>query len=397
MSNPEVSRFRGLNNVSDPLRLGLEWLVQADNINVTDTGALEPRAGFSKSLGGAFTGAFSTFDYSRMYVVDGGSLKAMADNTTAVTLKTGLSAVPMHFTEINEQVYFNNGQDCGVITPDNEVLPWTWPEPDMPGVAAVTGSLPAGQYQVVCTFALPDGRETGTDDAAQIALTAGQALQISNIPKQPGCSTNVYIAPADSQVFQWAGAPSGTAMVWDASPDNLGVELFNHFLNPLPPGCDVIQAWGGRIYAAQYFPELGQSVVWASQPMGFHLFDLDKDFILVPGHVLMLAPHDGGLIVGTDKAIYSYEAEDRLKQLAPYGVVPGWHWSKDDPNAEDSDKRVIFWTTRGVCAALPFSNLTEKAVSVAPGASAGGAIVRQGGQKRYLVALQQGGSAFNQQ
>ena len=69
-------------------------------------------------------------------------------------------------------------------------------------------------------------------------------------------------------------------------------------------------------------------------------------------------------------------------------MVPGWHWAKDD-------ERTLFWTTRGLCAALPFSNLTERQVSVAPGISAGGAVVRHGGQKRYLVALHRGGSVFN--
>ena len=51
--------------------------------------------------------------------------------------------------------------------------------------------------------------------------------------------------------------------------------------------------------------------------------------------------------------------------------------------------------TRGLCAALPFANLTERQVSVAPGLRAGGAIVRYAGQKRYIVALQSSGVAFN--
>jgi hypothetical protein len=79
-----------------------------------------------------------------------------------------------------------------------------------------------------------------------------------------------------------------------------------------------------------------------------------------------------------------------LATLAPYGALPGQHWSLDE-----DDGMVLFWTTRGVCQALPFSNLTERQVSVAPGLRAGGAIVYSGGQKRYVVAIQQGGSAFN--
>ena len=70
------------------------------------------------------------------------------------------------------------------------------------------------------------------------------------------------------------------------------------------------------------------------------------------------------------------------------GVVPGKHWSQDGG-------RTLFWSKRGLCAALPFTNLTERQVSVPPGLQAGGTLVERDGRKRYLVALHQGDSAFN--
>lgn len=380
---PEVKSFLGLNNVTDPLRLGLGWLSRADNVDITDTGAIEVRKGYSRVATGAYTGAFSTMDHQRMYLVDAGTLKTMA----GATLKTGLSSAPMHWTEINRQVFYNNGVDTGIIDLDNTVLDWAWAAPTAPVLAAVTGTLPAGLYRACCTYTLSDGRETGASDIVELVLNGAQGLQLSGLPQVAGCRTNVYLTPADSTVFSYAATPSSTAMVWDSSPDELGHELMTANLHPLPAGCDVVQEWGGRVYAAQYFPQLGQSVVWFSQPLAFHLFDLAKDYFVVPGKVLMLAPHDTGLVVGTDTQIMAYTGA-QMAQLADYGVVPGQHWSKDG-------KRLIFWSTRGVCSALPFSNLTETAVSVAPGIQAGGTIVQDGGQKRYVVALQQGGSAFN--
>lgn len=384
----QLDRFKGLNNVSDPLRVGFEWLTQADNVDVTDTGGLVERTGYALAMAASPNGAFSTFDFSRMYLVDGRALKAMTSPTTADTLRSGLAAAPMYFAEVNEQVYFNNGTDSGIIAPDNTLLLWSWPRADMPQLEAVTGNLPAGLYRVVCTFTLPDGRETGAGDAAEITLGEGSALQISGIPHQADCLTNVYIAPANSTVFQWAGAPRGAAMVWNTSPDALGVELLNPLLDPLPAGCDVIQAWGGRMYAAQYLPQQGQSVIWFSQPLGFHLFDLTKDFIMVPGRVLTMAWHDDGLVIGTDKAIYA-ETVEKFVQLAPYGVVPGWCTARD----ENDD--VYLWTTRGACRALPFKNLTAGHVSVAPGVQAGAAVIHAAGQKRFVASLHAGGTAFN--
>jgi hypothetical protein len=385
---PRVDRFKGLNNVSDPMRLGLGWLATAENINITDTGAMEGRDGYSLAMAGSFTGAYSTLDYARMYLVDGGVLKAMAGPSTAHALRPGLASAPMHWAEVNDNVYFNNGTDSGIIWPDNTIQEWRWPQPSAPAVAAVTGDLPVGLYRVCCTFLNQNGRETGAGDIAEIDISAGQALQISGIPQAAEHTTCVYIAPANSTVFQFAANPSNTAMVWNDSPDALGVDLRANDFYPLPTGCGVIQHWRGRMYAAQYLPTENQTVIWFSQPLGYHLFKLESDFIMVPGRVRMLAPTQTGLVIGTDKRIHAYDGTS-LVQLAEYGVPPGQHWCADDNEA------VKFWTNRGVASALPFSNLTERAVSLAHGNQAGAAIVRSGGQKRFLVSLQQGGNAFN--
>lgn len=396
--NPTViTRFKGLNNVSDPLRLSCEWLTRADNLDITDTGALVRRKGYSLALAcTAVTGAYATEDHTRAYIVDSGSLKALTGAAAApvpVTLVSGLNAARTHFTEINGQVFYNNGVDRGIVTQDHRVLPWAWTRPAAPALAAVTGSLPPGRYQVRITHTLADGRMTGPSESSELTLTAGQALQISGIAQLAGGRTNVYIAPANSTVYQLADSRAGAAMVWNASPNAMGIELQHPFCYPLPAGCDIVQAWAGRIYAAEYMPSVDQTVVWFSQPLGFHLFDLERDLFMVPGRVLMMAPHDKALILGTDKAIQAYSPEG-IADLAPYGVVPGRHWSRDDRDGSGNE-RLIFWTTRGACQALPFANLTEQQVSVAPGIRAGGAIVRSGGQKRFVVSLQQGGSAFN--
>lgn len=378
---PRIDRFAGLNNVSDPLRLGLGWLVTANNVNVTDTGALSRRDGYSRASTGNFTSLYATKDYSRLYVVDGGVLKS-SNGTNHVAIQTLVSTARMYWCEINDQVFFNNGSDSGILSRDHSVRDWAWDIPTAPVLSAVTGSLAAGLYRVLVTTRLADGRETGTSDPVELVLTDGQALQISGIP----ADSNVYLAPANSTVFSLAAVPTGTAIVWNQSPDNLGRDLVLGGLDPLP-ACDVIQAWKGRIYTSQYDASRDQSTVYFSQPLGFHLFDLAKDFFMVSGKVTMLAPHDAGLIVGTDQRIYAYTPEG-LAMLADYGVVPGQHWATDEG-------RTLFWSTRGLCAGLPFTNLTASRVSVAPGLSAGGTLVQTGGQKRFVVSLHQGNSAFN--
>lgn len=295
-----ITAFKGLNNISDPLRLGLEWLAQADNINISDTGAVSKRDGYSLARTGNFASAYATIDFTRAYLVSALAIQTFEGENIAVLSSTA----PMFWAEVNENVYFNNGIDSGVIAPDHSVSAWR----------GAPVSYGAG-------FKGDDGKDLG--------------------------------------------------VLYDT----------------LPLGATVIQHWRGRMYAAQYFPSENQTAVWFSEPMGFHLWNLDSNFVMLPGKVEMLAPHDDALVIGTDERVYAYSG-DKLVALAEYGVIPGQHWTRDD-------QQILFWSARGLCAALPFQNLTEKQISVAPGVRAGGCLVRSGGQKRFVAVLQQGGSPFN--
>ena len=380
---PQIKQFRGLNTVSDALRMGISWLTQADNVNITDTGSIEKRNGYTPDKAGSFTSAYSTYDFQRMYLVDGLALKTY-EGTTLATLS---SSATVQWAEINDQVYFSNGVDCGIIQPDNSVTDWRWPVPTAPTVSLATGTLASGIYSVCCTYVLADGRETGPSDPVTITLVEGQALSITDIPHAPGTSTRIYIAPANSSVFQLAAKTTGSAVTWNFSNDALGIDLTTDGLDPLPTGVSCIQMFRGRVYVAQHLVSDDQSVVWASEPMAPHLFNLSAGFFMVPGKVLMLAPHKDALIVGTDSRIYAHNG-DKLEQLCDYGVVPGKSWDLDGD-------RLLVWTERGVCSMLPFQNITERQVSVAPGVWVAGCVVHDGGQKRFLTCLQQGKEAFN--
>jgi hypothetical protein len=107
----------------------------------------------------------------------------------------------------------------------------------------------------------------------------------------------------------------------------------------------------------------------------------------------MLAPTPTALLIGTDRAVHAYDGEN-LAEQASYGVVPGWCWARDDDEGGESIG-VYIWTQRGLCKAMPFVNLTSGHLSVAPGTQAGAAVIAQGGQKRFVAVLHQGGTAFN--
>lgn len=381
----QVARFYGLNNVADPIDLGLEWQTVADNILITDAGKVKRRDGTVKVFAANIREGYATRDRSRFYVQIDDTVAVMVSPSEALVLRSGLTAGRMRWAELNDEVYFTNGFDSGIIAADNTVRLWAWPVSAAPTLHAVTGNLDPGQYLVTCTFLLPDGRETGTGDVASLTIAAGQALQITGIPQRAGLMTQVYIAPANSAALQFAVATTQAAITWDAGPDMLGAELRTQDLSPLPVGAAIPAFWGGRCYVAQYLPELASTVVWRSEPLAPHLFDLEQGFFMVPGEVVLMAAHEAGLVIGTRSDIRLFDGA--LKTLADYGAIPG--------DVVLHGKDLWFWTERGAARALPFENVTEAAISVAPGRAAQAAVLERDGNTHLLVTLQQGGTAFN--
>ena len=52
-----IDSFNGLNNVTDPMRLGASWLTLAENVDVTDSGGLVRRNGYELERSGSFASA----------------------------------------------------------------------------------------------------------------------------------------------------------------------------------------------------------------------------------------------------------------------------------------------------------------------------------------------------
>lgn len=122
--------------------------------------------------------------------------------------------------------------------------------------------------------------------------------------------------------------------------------------------------------------------------MGYHLFNLNDSFFMVPGRVVQMAADSDNLMLSTEERTFLYN-QSGLEQVASYGSVPGQHADLGP------DGRLYFWTTRGLCRTTPFENLTESDVSVAPGVRAAGGVIQRHGYTNFVVALQHGGSPFN--
>lgn len=389
-----LSGFLGLNNVADPQTgtrggdgagASWEWQVQAENVDFDDAGRVRRRPGYVPFAAGSnITGSFSTFDFSRLFVIDGGELRQINPDGSTVALWAGLEGEAF-WTEINGEVLLSCSQKL-VIRRDGTVVEWGVPVPAGGRVAGAVGRLDAGAYQVCFTFQDQDGREGGASASMAVEVASG-GIAVSDIPAEPGCFTNVYVAPRGTVFYLAATLPQGAGgIVIDQPP--VGRELATQFLDAPPaPGRHVAE-FGGRIYLAEYLPESDVSAVWFSEPLGFHLFNLNSSFLQVPGEVVQMGSGKAGpLVICTRNRTHLFDGE-RMQEVE-YGAVPGQHMDRGP------DGRVYFWTARGLCRAAPFENLTESRVSVPPGQRAAGGVIQQDGYVRYVAALHSGGSAFN--
>lgn len=396
-----VTEFTGLNNVADPLNLGLAGQVQADNVDINAKSKIIRATGYRRvTTNTSITGAYATKDMTRAYVVDNGAMLQVLPDLSTRSLKTGLASAPTYFDEVNGIAFFANGTDFGLLDGDG-YKPWGIASPGPPtATISAAGLLRKGIYQIVCTLVDANGLESSNSDVVVVQLNADNSqIYITNIQQTSGYTTNLYVTEPDGQTFYLLRDGCGSEMSYSVS--FLGREL--PFWNTNTPRGTMPAYFAGRMYTQEYYPHADTTALWRSLPMHYHHFDPGAEGISVPGQVLMMKStretHFSGnerltqrgvadaIIIGTDREIYTWD-EDQLVLLASYGVVPGTH-------AVEFKSKVYFWSLRGLCRALPFENLTESTVSVPPGLSAGAAVIEKDGTRRYVVALNKGGNAYN--
>jgi hypothetical protein len=394
-SSRKYKDFLGLINTQAPVDFGFKGLSIANNVMGDDAKQFHTRPGFSLFRAGAPITAFVLG--SEMYVVEGGVLRHLLSATESRDLLAGLTGTSYSWDVINSKAYFVNGVEAGVVFGDTyESL-----RVAAPSITSVepldVGALPATRFNVgqgydtalwrfCATYMLSDGRESAPSEAVElIASPTTRAFRVTVPPQY--ARTNLYVTEPDGTVFRLA--TSTTTEVTSFAALRTTTELTTYGTSPLPDGVDQLVYWNGKLWVAQYFPAENTSVIWFSKSFAFHLYDMGGDYIVVPGRVAMLLWNNAGLLIGSTEAVYQYDAAGKLDTVVGYGVTPG------SAGVVDSEGVAYFWTTRGLCKASPFENLTEKTVGMPAGLWANTALVYLDGMQQVVTITQGGGTPFN--
>jgi hypothetical protein len=361
-----IQQFLGEHNVDPRYDIPDSALSYAADVDLTNSGAIDRRRGYTKVTTANVQSAFSTKAQVGYVVADGMLFQVNPDTSMDMI---GASTAT-EFCDEGKYVFTNDGlRILGRTAIDLKI-----PVGETPASLSYTaGTWEPGLYSVTYCYRSIEGLEGGSAPVATIELPSDSMLVVDPITAPVGYEVVLYYTAVDGSVFY----------------DNNGVQL-----NPVqvlaasfPDGADKV-----AFYESQLFVSIpmstGNTVVRFSNAFQHHLFDYVQDYFIVPGEVRAMLATNGALIIGTDSAIYAYTS-DGLLPLAEYGVVRGRAFSRG-PNDE-----VYMHTTRGVGRALPFENLTEKKALFPIGEQCSTAIVQQNGSTRFVALSDGSGAAYN--
>lgn len=291
--------FQGINNVQPDERLvpdrGGSALRTATNVDIGLTGELLRRQGWSEVAATCHKNLWQA-DGFRLATVDGNDLVALDDADAQTVVQAALGPSRVWYCNLPDgRTTWSNGLING-ITDGTTTTSWGVPIPASLGTpTSVSGDLDPGDYQYQLTHErLSDGRESGPLYSNPVTLAGG--IVLAGVPVLAGHRTNVYLTGLNGSSAYYAGTTTTGAFSFTGRNELLTRPCRTEYLEPAPAGT-VTAFWRGRVLVA-----VG-SVLYASLPSQWELFDIRRDFKQFSAPITLIQPVDGGLFVGTEKEL----------------------------------------------------------------------------------------------
>lgn len=395
---------QGINNLAPEGRMPTDEvghvtaLREAVNVDLSDAGMVQRRAGYSLLRAGQLTHSlWAPKESPHGLFVDNGELHVLYAGGEAEALGVQVGDLPLSYATVGDRIYFSNRAVCGMLTPDLAAHPWAPEQPvGQPDAAGVEGyGLNAGTYQVAVTFIDALGRESGTTLAVAVEVPAGGGIALTSIPQSQAASVAVYVSDANDQVLRrYATLPAGTSDLLVSQPAQ-GRMLQTQQLTQLPPGQFTV-IHNGRQYVAS------GRYLYFSPALRYGLTDRARMAIVFADDIDMVLPvAEGaggtGLFIAAGKRTFFLDgsAPEQFTRKVAYGAgaVPGSATvvSGDTLGANSADP-VPVWLSRdgslcigGAGGSVQRANNGMYAIDAAQRAAP--MLSEQGGTRRLVFAL----------
>lgn len=331
---PRITTFTGLNNRDKQVALPPNTLREAVDVDVTKDGKIQSRHGRSARVVECVMGHSLWADPEELFpfglFADGGELHAFNADQTSELILPGLSpGLPLSYARINDDVFWSNGSESGMVDPLGQFMPWCCEQPSgQPALSAIEGDLGAGIVQVAVTFADARGRESGSTLATDITLLPGEGgVRLQGIPQpnDPAATPKIriYVTGGDDSALYFAKSiPAGTTAA-DVTQRPAGRLLATQFLRDMPAG-HIVRAWNGRQLVAR-----GRHVLW-SPALRYGMTHIGHMHLGMRNQITLMEPIEGdgaGVFVSDSARVLFLSGADPAawapKPVSAYGAVPG--------------------------------------------------------------------------
>ena len=401
---PRMPGFIGINNLSKETSNTPNTLREGVDVDMDKEGKITSRRGYGAVIVECGNGHSLWADklFPVALFADGADLRAFHPNETAETLLSTLSpGLPVSYARINNDAYWSNGIQRGMVTLGMETADWACEQPDGQPALSTTanGRFKAGQVQVCVTFIDRFGRESGASVAATIELSAEGGVLLENIPQPTDPAETplvaIYATGADgTALYAAARIPAGLLQYSLLSPPDGRVIATQH-LRPMPAG-HIVAYGNGRQFVAR------DNFLFWSEPLRYGLLNPAGNYMRFPQRIDMAAfSADGtdgaGLYVAAGDRTYWLGGADpagwRQNVASVYGAIPG---TACPTPAEvwgiDSKTEVTAWLSKNghFCVGLPGGKIVshKEGEAVTGVAERGASLFREAdGLRQFLSTL----------
>jgi hypothetical protein len=387
----KLGPFLGLSNRRQAFELSAklgDYLVRAENVDITNAGNLKRRKGFVQAVSG--TACHSLWADPRLdegYYADGTALKYVFEQNGGLVMSTVYnSLIPgrlLAYAHDGVDAVFSDGIANYRIT-SSGVLPLAPPLiSSNPVLAAGSGgSLAPGSYQMCFTYSDVSGREGGATDAQSVVVAANGIITITGLPAAFPTGVNslvIYLSnPNDPILYRAIKLYAPVASYVFTGLPALTGRCLTRMLKPLPAGSELAFV-NGRMHVA------AGNYLFYSEPYMPGLYRPESGFIPFVDPVTLLESTPNSIYIGTTRDIFFVTgniADGILKPTLPYGAIP--RSSGQIVNKQSA----WFLTERGVVVGDDAGNVVNKQEDevIVGKVQAGAAMYREQDGMKQIVA-----------
>ena len=363
------------------------FLRSAVNVDISNPGTVKRRAGYALALAGTDVHSLYATD-DQAYVVDGTVLYRLSGPPTALTktaVRSGLRpGQQLSYDTLNERVVYTDGQTVRRL---DGLLDKPMGAPLMDRsptvVAAGSGSLPAGRYQVCFAYISAELEQSGTTQPVQVNVAENGSIVIGDLPAAfPSGVVGVAIymtQPNGDQLYFYRTLAVATPTFTIPALSELTGRVQTLLMRPLPGG-SIVRHNNGRLLVAK-----GKTLTY-SEPFAPALYYPHKDYIPFDTDITIVESLKTGTYVATEDATYFFAgdiADTAAEKVLPYGAVP-------NTGGVSPDRLKCWWmSVRGMVQATEqgASNIQEQNVAVNPAAAGASFYREQNGLKQVVTSL----------